>query len=37
MAVRMVALVRFKNGEWVARKGIPADVRKAYAAFAGVS
>ncbi len=29
MAVRMVALVRSKNGEYVARKGIPADVREA--------
>jgi hypothetical protein len=31
MAVRMVALVRSKNGEFFARKGIPADVREAYA------
>ena len=31
MVVRMVALVRSKNGEFVARKGIPADVREAYA------
>ncbi len=31
MAVRMVALVRSKNGELIARKGIPADVREAYA------
>jgi hypothetical protein len=32
MAVRMVALVRSPNGEFVARKGIPADVREAYPA-----
>ena len=31
MAVRMAALVRSKNGEFFARKGIPADVRDAYA------
>jgi hypothetical protein len=31
MAVRMAALVRSKNGEFFARKGIPADVREAYA------
>jgi hypothetical protein len=27
MALRMVALVRSKNGELIPRKGIPADVR----------
>jgi integrase len=31
MAVRMAALGRSKNGEFFARKGIPADVREAYA------
>src|SRR4051794_14172006 len=31
MAVRMAALVRSKSGEFFARKGIPADVRDAYA------
>jgi hypothetical protein len=31
MAVKMAALVRSKNGEFFARKGIPADVRDAYA------
>jgi hypothetical protein len=36
MAVKMVALVRSKNGEFVARKGIPVDVREAYARFYGV-
>ena len=30
LSVRTVALVRSKNGEYVARKGIPADVREAY-------
>lgn len=30
MAVKMVALNRNKAGEWVARKGIPIDVREAY-------
>jgi integrase len=33
----MVALVRSKNGEFVARKGIPADVREAYARLYNVS
>jgi integrase len=37
MAIRMVALVRSKNGEFVARKGIPADVREAYARLYNVS
>lgn len=36
MAVRMVALVRSKNGEFVARKGIPADVREPCARLYGV-
>ncbi len=31
MAVRMTSLNRMKNGEFVARKSIPADVREAYA------
>jgi hypothetical protein len=30
MALQMVGLIRSKNGELVARKGIPADVRDAY-------
>jgi len=33
----MVALVKSKNGEFVARKGIPADVREAYARLYNVS
>jgi hypothetical protein len=37
MAVRMVALVRSPNGEFVARKGIPADVREAYARLYNVT
>ena len=37
MAVRMVALVKSKNGDFVARKGIPADVREPYARLYGVS
>src|ERR1700680_2497417 len=36
MAVKMVALVQSKNGEFVARKGIPADVREPYARLYGV-
>jgi hypothetical protein len=36
MAVRMSALVRSKSGEFVARKGIPKDVREAYARLYGV-
>jgi hypothetical protein len=35
MALRMVALVR-KDGCWFARKGIPEDVRDAYARLYGV-
>jgi integrase len=35
MALRMVALVR-ANGSWFARKGIPKDVRDAYARLYGV-
>jgi hypothetical protein len=31
MALRMTSLNRMKNGEFVARKSIPADVREAYA------
>ena len=37
MVVRMVALVRLKNGEYFARKGIPADVREAYARLYNVT
>jgi integrase len=37
MAIRMVALVRSKSGEFVARKGIPADVRPAYSRLYGAS
>src|ERR1700688_4177385 len=33
MALRMVALVRAKDGSWFARKGIPEDVRDPYALF----
>jgi integrase len=36
MAVKMVALNRNKAGEWIARKVIPADVRKAYKRHYGV-
>ena len=36
MAVRMTALIRSKSGEFFARKGIPADVRDAYARLYGV-
>lgn len=36
MALRMVALVRAKDGSWFARKGIPADVRSPYARLFGV-
>ena len=31
MGTRMTGLTRSKTGAWVARKGIPADVREAYA------
>jgi integrase len=37
MALRMTSLNRMKNGEFVARKGIPADVREAYARLYKVS
>lgn len=30
MTVRMVTLTQSKNGDYVPRKGIPADVRDAY-------
>jgi integrase len=36
MALRMVALVRAKDGSWFARKVIPADVRDRYARLFGV-
>ena len=36
MALRMVALVRAKDGSWFARKGIPEDVRDPYARLYGV-
>ena len=36
MAVRMAALVRSKNGEYIARKAIPKDVQEAYARLCGV-
>ncbi|MEH2479553.1 integrase [Nitrobacteraceae bacterium AZCC 2146] len=36
MALRMVALVRAKDGSWFARKGIPADIRDPYARLFGV-
>jgi integrase len=36
MAVRMTGLARIKSGEFFARKGIPADVRDAYARLYGV-
>jgi len=36
MALRMVALVRAKDGSWFARKGIPEDVRNQYALLFGV-
>lgn len=36
MALRMVALVRAKDGSWFARKGIPEDVRDPYAQSFGV-
>jgi hypothetical protein len=31
MALRMVALSRAADGRWLARKGIPEDVREGYA------
>ena len=36
MTLRMVELIKNKNGEFVARKGIPADVRDAYSRLYGV-
>lgn len=36
MALRIVALVRAKDGSWFARKGIPEDVRDPYARLFGV-
>jgi hypothetical protein len=36
MALRMVAVVRAKDGSWFARKGIPEDVRDRYARLFGV-
>jgi len=35
MALRMVALIRAKDGSWFARKVIPADVRDPYARLFG--
>jgi hypothetical protein len=35
MALRMVALGRARDGRWFARKGIPEDVREAYARLYG--
>ena len=32
MALQMTTLKHASNGDWIARKGIPADVRKAYSA-----
>jgi hypothetical protein len=36
MALRMVALGRVADGRWVARKGIPEDVRDEYARLYGL-
>src|SRR5262245_8564404 len=36
MALRMVALSRLKNGQFLSRKVIPIDVRDAYALLFGV-
>jgi hypothetical protein len=36
MAVRMVSLKSSKTGEWIARKGIPADARAEYKRLYGV-
>lgn len=36
MALRMVALSRAADGRWVARKGIPEEVREGYARLYGV-
>ena len=37
MALRMVALGRARDGRWLARKGVPVDVREEYARLYGVS
>lgn len=37
MAIRMVSLVRAKNGDWFARKEIPKDIRAAYKQAHGIS
>lgn len=37
MALRMTSLNQMKKGEFAARKGIPADVREAYARLYKVS
>ena len=37
MTVRMTTLRRARNGDWLSRKAIPADVREAYRAAHGVS
>jgi integrase len=37
MAIKMTSLKRLKNGDWFARKGIPAGVRDAYRAAFGKS
>lgn len=36
MALRMIALNRAADGRWFARKGIPKDVREAYARLYGL-
>jgi hypothetical protein len=36
MAIRMVSLKSSKSGEWIARKGIPADARAEYKRLYGV-
>ena len=37
MAVAMTTLRRGKNGDWLSRKAIPADVREAYSAAHSIS
>jgi hypothetical protein len=37
MALRITSLNRMKNGQFVARKSIPADVREAYARLYSVT
>jgi hypothetical protein len=37
MALRMVALIKAKDGRWLARKGVPKDVRDDYARLYGIS